>query len=62
LKIARARNLPRNHATSYDHTQIWSKDTATGRIDVFAKENADLLTLVEWMDMGVQFVNTAVRK
>lgn len=47
---------------SYDHTQIWKKDSVSGRVNVFAKENADLLTLVEWMDMGVQFMNTAVRR
>ena len=47
---------------SYDHTDIWQKDSTTGRLDIFKKENADLLTLVEWMDMGVQFMNTATRK
>ena len=47
---------------SYDHSAIWQKDSASGRINVFAKENKDLLTLVEWMDMGVQFMNTATRK
>jgi hypothetical protein len=45
----------------YDHTALWEKDTA-GHIDIFSKENADLRTLVEWMDMGVQFMNTVVRK
>jgi hypothetical protein len=42
---------------SYDHSAIWEKDS-TGRPDVFAKVNADLLMLIEWMDMGVQFMNT----
>jgi hypothetical protein len=46
---------------SYDHSAIWQKDSASGRMDVFAKENADLLTLVEWMDMGVQFMNSIPR-
>lgn len=47
---------------SYDHTSLWTKDSASGRIDVFTKENADLLTLVEWMDMGVQFMNSIPQK
>jgi hypothetical protein len=45
-------------ASSYDHSAIWKKDSASGSIDVFAKENVDLLTLVEWMDMGVPFMNS----
>jgi len=48
-------------ATSYDHTALWEKDSA-GHIDLFAKGNSDLRTLVEWMDMGVQFMNTVTRK
>jgi hypothetical protein len=47
---------------SYDHTALWEKDGASGRIDLFAKGNSDLRTLVEWMDMGVQFMNTVPRK
>ena len=42
---------------SYDHSGIWAKD-AGGRIDPFDAKNADLLTLIEWMDMGIQFSNT----
>jgi hypothetical protein len=42
----------------YDHTGLWEKDSASGRIDLFSKGNTDLRTLVEWMDMGVQFMNT----
>lgn len=45
----------------YDHRALWQKD-ADGHLDIFSKENADLRTLVEWMDMGVQFMNTVVRK
>lgn len=41
----------------YNHSGMWQKETS-GRIDIFSKENADLRTLVEWMDMGVQFMNT----
>jgi hypothetical protein len=48
-------------ATQYDHTALWDKDS-TGHIDIFSKGNTDLRTLVEWMDMGVQFMNTVVRK
>jgi hypothetical protein len=43
--------------SSYDHSQLWSKDGA-GRPDPFDARNADLLTLIEWMDMGIQFSNT----
>jgi len=43
--------------TSYDHTALWAKDS-TGHVNVFAKENVDLLTLVEWMDLGTQYTNT----
>ena len=42
----------------YDHSGLWEKDAASGRIDLFSKGNTDLRTLVEWMDMGVQFMNT----
>lgn len=47
---------------SYDHTAIWEKDSVSGKLDVFAKGNADLLLLIEWMDMGVQFMNTIPKK
>jgi hypothetical protein len=47
---------------SFDHSSIWAKDSASGKLDVFAKENADLLTLIEWMDMGVQFMNSIPKK
>lgn len=46
---------------SYDHSAMWEKDDA-GRIGIFTKGNEDLRTLVEWMDMGVQFMNSAPRK
>ena len=42
---------------SYDHSAMWQKDS-TGHIDPFAKENSDLLALIEWMDMGIQFTNS----
>ncbi len=44
-------------ASLYDHSAMWSKDS-TGHINPFAKENGDLLTLIEWMDMGLQFTNS----
>lgn len=47
--------------SSYDHTVIWQLDS-TGRMDPFAKENKDLLTLIEWMDIGTQFSNSNVSK
>jgi mono/diheme cytochrome c family protein len=46
---------------AFDHTTLWEKDSAN-HIDLFSKANTDLRTLVEWMDMGVQFVNTVPRK
>jgi hypothetical protein len=42
---------------SYDHTQLWQKD-AYGRIDPFLPANRNLLTLIEWVDMGIQYSNT----
>lgn len=45
----------------HDHTALWLKDS-TGHIDVFAKENTDLLALIEWMDMGTQFSNSTSTK
>jgi hypothetical protein len=47
--------------TSYDHSSIWQKDS-TGRISPFAKENVDLLSLIEWMDIGTQFSNSNNKK
>lgn len=46
---------------SHDHSALWKKDGA-GRIDPFDPENRDLLTLIEWMDMGVQFSNSTGRR
>ena len=40
-----------------DHSLPWLKD-GDGNILPFAPENRDLLTLIEWMDMGAQFSNT----
>jgi hypothetical protein len=42
---------------SHDHSAAWKKD-GNGVIEPFAPENRDLLTLIEWMDMGAQFSNT----
>jgi|GEM_PF-1256797 len=42
---------------SYDHSGLWEKDSS-GFIDTFAPANEDLLTLIEWMDMGAQFSNS----
>lgn len=41
----------------YDHTALWEKDS-TGFVNVFDAKNKDLLTLIEWMDMGAQFSNS----
>jgi hypothetical protein len=43
--------------TTYDHSSVWDKD-ANGHISPFAPQNADLLRLIEWMDMGLQFSNS----
>jgi hypothetical protein len=48
---------PDYRALSYDHSQIWTKDQF-GRIDPFLPANRDLLTMIEWLDMGTQFSNT----
>jgi len=56
-QLARESGLYR--ATSHDHSAMWQD--SSGRIDPFAPANRDLLTLIEWMDMGIQFSNT-VRK
>ncbi|MEK7670809.1 MAG: hypothetical protein AAB344_01130, partial [Bacteroidota bacterium] len=45
---------------SYDHTQIWARDQFN-RIDPFLPANQDLLTMIEWVDMGTQFSNTIGR-
>jgi len=45
---------------SYDHTQMWARDQY-GRIDPFLPANRDLLTMIEWVDMGTQFSNTVGR-
>ena len=41
---------------SYDHSAIWTKDQYI-RIDPFLPQNRDLLTLIEWADMGAQYSN-----
>ena len=43
---------------SHDHSQAWVHN-AQGLIDPFAAPNRDLLTLIEWIDAGIQFSNTA---
>ncbi len=43
--------------TSYDHTQLWEKDSS-GFIHPFLPGNKDLLRIIEWMDMGAQYSNT----
>jgi hypothetical protein len=45
---------------SYDHTQLWTRDQFN-RIDPFLTANRDLLTMIEWMDAGVQYSNTIGR-
>jgi hypothetical protein len=42
---------------SYDHSAIWARDQYS-RIDPFIASNRDLLTLIEWADMGAQYSNT----
>jgi len=44
---------------SYDHSAIWTKDQYN-RIDPFITSNRDLLTIIEWADMGAQYSNTVV--
>jgi hypothetical protein len=44
---------------AYDHSAIWTKDQYS-RIDPFIPSNRDLLTLIEWADMGTQYSNTVV--
>jgi hypothetical protein len=43
-------------ALSYDHSQLWATDQ-WNRIDPFLPANRDLLTIIEWLDMGAQFSN-----
>jgi hypothetical protein len=45
---------------SYDHTALWARDQY-GRIDPFLPANRDLLTMIEWLDMGAQYSNTVSR-
>ena len=42
---------------SFDHTTIWTKDQYN-RVDPFLAANRDLLTIIEWVDMGLQYSNT----
>jgi hypothetical protein len=53
-------NNPDFRTPSYDHTQIWTRDQYN-RIDPFLPANRDLLTLIEWMDAGIQYSNTIAR-
>jgi hypothetical protein len=45
---------------TYDHRAIWAKDQFN-RIDPFLPANRDLLTIIEWVDMGTQFSNAVTR-
>jgi hypothetical protein len=42
---------------TYDHTQLWARDQFS-RIDPFLPANRDLLTMIEWLDLGSQYSNT----
>ncbi len=42
---------------THDHSQLWERDS-NGRIDPFRPANRDLLTMIEWVDLGTQFSNT----
>jgi hypothetical protein len=42
---------------TYDHTQMWQRNTH-GIIDPFLPTNKGLLTLIEWVDAGIQYSNT----
>ena len=44
-------------SVSYDHRDLWTRE-GNGFIDVFRPENHDLLSLIEWVDAGIQFTNT----
>jgi len=50
-------SAPDFRTPSYDHTVLWTKDQYN-RIDPFIASNRDLLTLIEWADMGAQYSNT----
>ena len=41
----------------YDHTQLWEKDQ-NGLIGPFLPGNRDLLTIIEWVDAGIQYSNS----
>lgn len=43
--------------SSYDHRQIWYTN-GNGLIDPFNQQNEDLLKLIEWIDMGIQYSNS----
>lgn len=43
--------------TSYNHTQLWYVDS-NAVVDPFDARNADLLKLIEWIDMGIQYSNS----
>ncbi len=43
---------------SYDHSQLWQQDS-NGRIDPFLPANAGLLRMIEWVDAGIQYSNSA---
>lgn len=45
---------------SYDHRQIWVKD-GNNHINPFDPANKDLLTLIEWVDMGTQYSNNVTK-
>ena len=45
---------------SFDHSSLWARDQYN-RIDPFLPANRDLLTIIEWLDMGTQFSNTVSR-
>jgi uncharacterized SAM-dependent methyltransferase len=42
---------------AYDHRALWVKNEY-GIIDPFLPANRDLLTIIEWLDMGNQFSDT----
>ncbi len=42
--------------STFDHSTLWTK--ADGRVNSFHPDNKDLLKLIEWIDMGIQYSNT----
>ena len=46
---------------NYDHSQLFTKD-ATGLIPPFHPQNRDLLTIIEWIDAGIQYSNTTEQR